>query len=48
MTHRSCYVNTSKIYKVDWKNNVIYFDNGATCELLSRDKKKGLKEYVGS
>lgn len=48
MTHRSCYVNTSKIYKVDWKNNVIYFNTGDMTELLSRDKKKGLKEYVGS
>lgn len=47
MTHRSCYVNTSKIYKVDWKNNVIYFDTGDYTELLSRDKKKGLKDYVG-
>ena len=47
MSHRSCYVNTSKIYKVDWKNNIIYFDTGDTTELLSRDKKKGLKEYVG-
>ena len=48
MTHRSCFVNTSKICKVDWKNNVIYFDTGDTTDLLSRDKKKGLKEYVGS
>ena len=48
MSHRSCYVNTSKIYKVDWKENIIYFDNGDFIDLLSRDKRKGLKEYVGS
>ena len=47
MTHRSCYVNTSRIFRVDWKNNIIYFDNGDYTELLARDKKKGLKEYVG-
>lgn len=48
MSHRSCYVNTDKISKVDWKENIIYFDNGDSIELLSRDKRKGLKVYVGS
>ena len=47
MTHRSCYVNTSKISKVDWKDNVIYFENGNSIPLLARDKRKGLKEHVG-
>lgn len=47
MSHRSCYVNTDKISKVDWKENIIYFDNGDSIELLSRDKRKGLKIYVG-
>ena len=48
MTHRSCLVNLDKISKVDWKDNVIYFKNGDSINLISRDKKKGLKEHVGS
>lgn len=46
-SHRSCLVNTNKISSVDFKNNYINFDNGDSIDLLSRDKKKGLKEYVG-
>ena len=45
-THRSCIVNTSNIVNVDWKNNKIYFDNNISIDLLSRNKKKGLKSYV--
>lgn len=48
LSHRSCVVNTEKIRKVDWKNSTIYFDNGSSTTLLSRDKKKGLKNYVNS
>ena len=48
MSHRSCIVNTEKIEKVDWKDNVIYFNNGDSIDLISRDKKRGFKEYVGS
>lgn len=48
LSHRSCVVNTEKIRKVDWKNNTIYFENGNSTTLLSRDKKKGLKMYVNS
>lgn len=46
LSHRSCLVNTDKIKSVDWKGCVIYFDNGESIDLLARDKKKGLKEYV--
>ena len=48
MSHRSCLVNIDKIIKIDWTNNIIYFKNGVTIDLISRDKKKGLKESVGS
>lgn len=47
LSHRSCLVNTEKILNVDWTNNIICFQNGYQTDLLSRDKKKELKEYVG-
>lgn len=46
LTHRSCLVNTEKISHIDWKNGIITFDSNKTTDLLSRDKKRGLKEYV--
>lgn len=46
LSHRSCLVNLEKIKKVNWKDNIIYFNNGESVDLLARDKKKGLKEYV--
>lgn len=46
LSHRSCIVNTEKISKIDWKNCIIYFNNDAKIDYLSRDKKKELKEYV--
>lgn len=48
LCHRSCIVNTEKIRNVDWKNRIINFDNNDSIELLARDKKKGLKKYVGA
>ena len=48
MSHRSCIVNTERIDKVDLKNNIIYFNNVDSIDLISRDKKRGFKEYVGS
>lgn len=47
-SHRSCLINTERIHKIDWGNNIIHFDNGDYIDLLARNKKKGLKEYVGS
>ena len=48
LSHRSCLINTDKVRKIDWKNSVIYFENGISISLLSRDRKKGLKKYVNS
>lgn len=44
-THRSCIVNLNKIRKVDFNENYIYFNKYKT-DLLSRDKKKSLKEEL--
>lgn len=48
MSHRSCIVNTTMIKSVDWKNNIISFKGGKNIDYISRDKKKGIKEYVKS
>lgn len=48
LSHRSCLVNTDKIEKIDWKQNIIYFEEDECIDLLARDKKKGLKEFVSS
>lgn len=48
MTHRSCIVNTQKIKTVNWNDSIICFDNGIEINLLSRDRKRGLKEYVNN
>lgn len=48
LCHRSCLVNLLNIEKVYWKENVIRFRNGESTDLISRDKKKGLKNYVNS
>ncbi|MBQ9013341.1 MAG: response regulator transcription factor [Bacilli bacterium] len=45
-THRACYVNLSKIQKVDFKQNLIFFENSIKCDYLSRNYKKGLKERL--
>ena len=45
-THRACYVNISKIDSVDFKNNIIYFDNKKSTDYLSRNNKKGLRERL--
>ena len=39
-------VDKKKIKTVNWKDNIIYFANRDKTDLLARDKKKGLKEYV--
>ncbi|MBE6160344.1 MAG: response regulator transcription factor [Lactobacillales bacterium] len=46
MTHRSCIVNTEKIDRIDWRNNIVYFKNGFNTDYLSRDRKKEFKAYV--
>ena len=46
-SHKSCVVNTTKIYQVDYISNLITFYNKAQTKLLSARCKKGLKQYVG-
>lgn len=46
LTHRSCIVNAAHIEHVDWTNGIIIFDKGQEINLLSRERKKGLKNYV--
>ena len=46
LTHRSCIVNTNYIEYVDWSKGNITFNNGHKIDLLSRERKKGLKNYV--
>lgn len=41
-THRSCYVNTKRVSKIDKLNRIIIFDNGKDIDLLSDKYKKGL------
>lgn len=42
-THRSCYVNESRIDKIDHKNKIITFDNGIVIDLLSNTYGKELR-----
>ena len=44
-SHKSCVVNTKKIYQVDYVDNLITFYNNAQTNLLSVRNKKGLREY---
>jgi len=46
-SHKSCIVNTRKIYKVDYIDNLITFYNDVQTNLLSARNKKGLKQYGG-
>ena len=46
-SHKSCIVNTKKIYQVDYIDNLITFYNNTQTNLLSSRSKKGLKKYVG-
>lgn len=48
LSHRSCIINTNKIREVNWNKNVISFYNGVQTNLLAREKKRGLKDYVSS
>ena len=48
LCHRSCLVNLLNIDHVIWKDSIVYFKNGTSMDLVSRDKKKGLKGYVNS
>ncbi len=41
-THRACLVNEKRVRKIDKKNNIIYFDNGTSIDLISPNYKKEL------
>lgn len=45
-THKSCIVNLYNIEKVDLSDLIIYFFNGKTTDLLSRNYKKELQERL--
>lgn len=47
-THRACIVNKNHVASVDFKNNIITFDDGSKIDLLSRNYKKEVKKYVCS
>ena len=42
-THRSCYVNRSRVSMINHKNKLITFDNGLTIDLLSNTYRKELE-----
>lgn len=46
LTHRSCIVNLDEIDYVDWNNSIINFKNGNKIDLIARDRKAGLQNYV--
>lgn len=46
-THQSCIVNLNNIEKLDLSNNIIEFKSGLWTDLLTEDKKKEVKKYVG-
>ncbi len=46
-THKSCLVNTSKIFQVDYVENLITFYNKMQTNLLSNRCKKGLRQFIG-
>lgn len=47
-THQSCLVNRDKIERVDYKNGIIYFNEGSSINLISNKHKKELEKYVRS
>lgn len=42
-THRACIVNQNRIKNYDYKQNIIYFDNNKSTDLVSRSFKKNHK-----
>lgn len=42
-THRACYVNATRVIKVDKSKKIITFENGEITDLLSDKYKKGVK-----
>lgn len=46
LSHRGCAINTERIKSIDWKTPAVIFDTNDICLMVSRDRKKGLKNYV--
>lgn len=46
MSHRCCIVNLEEIDYVDWTKSIIKFKNGCSVDLISRQRKVGLQNYV--
>lgn len=40
--HKSCYVNKNKVFKIDFKNDLIIFDNGISIDMLSKKYRKNI------
>ena len=45
-THRSAIINVDKVIEYDTKNNKVIFSTGEVIDLVSRNKRKELKERV--
>lgn len=45
-THRACFVNKNRIFKIDFKNREIIFDNNVKTNLVSVREVKKLKEKI--
>lgn len=45
-SHRACYINKDKVTSIDFKNNMIYFDNDTSTDYLSRNYKKDLRDLI--
>lgn len=43
--HKACYINVDRVKKYNWKDKIITFDNGMTCELLSHNFREELYKY---
>jgi len=43
-SHRACYINKDRVISIDFKNNIIYFDNNISTDYLSRNYKKELRD----
>ena len=41
-THRACYINNDRKFKVDFTNKTITFDNGEIIDLISDKYRKEL------
>lgn len=46
LTHRSCIVNLDEIDYVDWNKSIINFKDGSKIDLIARERKAGLQNYV--